>query len=142
MDGHSSAAGILVAAHGDYASVLLRTAEGILGPLGDCASISVDSAFAAPETMRRFADAADLLDKGAGILILTDMFGGTATNITLALLATHRVEVVTGANLPMLLKVFSSSELPLKELAEAAGEAGRNGIVVAGKMLEKPERQE
>jgi PTS system mannose-specific IIA component len=134
--GQNAAVGIVIVAHADYAAALLRTAECILGPLADCTSISVDAAFAASETVQRLNDATQLLDKGAGVLILTDMFGGTPTNLSLALLNTHHVDVVTGVNLPMVLKAFSSRGLPLKELAEAVGEEGRNGIVVAGEMLE------
>ena len=128
--------GIVIVAHTDYASALLRTTEFILGPLGDCTSISVDVAFDVSETVQRLNDAAQLLDKGAGVLILTDMFGGTPTNLSLALLSTHNVEVVTGVNLPMIIKAFSGRALPLKELAELAGEAGKQGIVVAGEVLE------
>ncbi len=128
-------AGIIVVAHADYGSALLRTAEFILGPLSDCSSISVDVGQEVPETVRRLKDAADRLDKGAGVIILTDMFGGTPTNLALSLLTTHNVEVVTGVNLPMLLKVFSSRATPLAELAEMASEAGIRGIVVPGAML-------
>ncbi|MDR2694843.1 MAG: PTS sugar transporter subunit IIA, partial [Deltaproteobacteria bacterium] len=130
-----AAVGIIIAAHTDYASALLRTTEFILGPLGDCTSISVDAAFDVAETVQRLNDAARLLDKGAGVLILTDMFGGTPTNLCLALLNTHHVEVVTGVNLPMIIKAFSTRAQPLKELAALVGEAGRQGIVVAGGML-------
>jgi PTS system mannose-specific IIA component len=63
------------------------------------------------------------------------MFGGTPTNLSLALLTTHKVEVVTGVNLPMIIKAFSARALPLKELAELVGEAGKQGIVVAGEIL-------
>jgi PTS system mannose-specific IIA component len=87
--------------------------------------------------VQRLNDAAQLLDKGAGVLILTDMFGGTPTNLSLALLGTHNVEVVTGVNLPMILKAFSARALPLKALAELVGEAGKQGIVVAGEVLEQ-----
>ncbi len=128
-------AGIIVVAHADYGSVLLRTAEFILGPLSDCSSISVDVGQEVPEIVRRLKDAAERLDKGAGVIILTDMFGGTPTNLALSLLTTHHVEVVTGVNLPMVLKVFSSRTLPLPELAQAASEAGIRGIVVPGAML-------
>ena len=75
------------------------------------------------------------MDFGSGVLILTDMFGGNPTNIALSLLGKHHVEVVTGVNLPMLLKVFSQRTLPLDELAEVARKAGSDGIVVTGKML-------
>ena len=85
--------------------------------------------------MRRLDDAAQRLDKGSGVIILTDMFGGTPTNLALSLLGNHKVEVVTGVNLPMLLKVCTSRGTPLDELARQAGEAGTRGIVVAGDML-------
>lgn len=127
--------GIIVVAHADYGSVLLRTAEFILGPLSDCTSISVDIGQEVPETVRRLKDAAQRLDKGAGVIILTDMFGGTPTNLALSLLASHNVEVVTGVNLPMVLKVFTSRTTPLADLAKTACEAGIKGIVVPGAML-------
>jgi PTS system mannose-specific IIA component len=132
--------GIIIVSHADYGSAMLRTAEFILGPQSDCSSISVDIAHEVSETVRRLTDAAQRLDKGAGVIILTDMFGGTPTNLALALLATHKVEVVTGANLPMLLKVFSAREKNLEELAQLAGEAGSKGIVVAGNMLRNKAR--
>jgi len=138
----NAAIGIIIVAHTDYAAALLRTAECILGPLGDCTSISVDTAFDVSETVQRLDDAAQLLDKGAGVLILTDMFGGTPTNLSLALLNTRKVEVVTGVNLPMIIKAFSARALPLKELAQLVGEAGRQGIVVAGEVLEQKTQKE
>ncbi len=98
-------AGIIVVSHADYGSAILRTAEFILGPLSDCTSISVDVGQEVPETVRRLKDAAERLDKGAGVIVLTDMFGGTPTNLALA------------------------------ELAEVASEAGVKGIVVPGAML-------
>lgn len=132
---NSPAVGIIVVAHTDYGAALLRTAEFILGPLNDCTSISVDVAYEVSETVQRLTDATQRLDKGVGVLLLTDMFGGTPTNLSLSLLGKHEVEVVTGVNLPMILKVFSSRTKPLDELADIAGEAGKSGIVVAGKML-------
>ena len=133
-------AGIIVVSHADYGSSMLRTAEFILGPLSDCTSISVDVGQEVPETVRRLKDAAERLDKGAGVIVLTDMFGGTPTNRALSLRATHRVEVVTGVNLPMLLKVFSARRLPLDQLAAVASEAGVKGIVVPGSMLKSRQK--
>ena len=139
-DSKKTQVGIIIVSHADYGSAMLRTAEFILGPQSDCSSISVDIAHEVSETVRRLTDAAQRLDKGAGVIILTDMFGGTPTNLALALLATHKVEVVTGANLPMLLKVFSAREKNLEELAQLSGEAGSKGIVVAGNMLRNKAR--
>ncbi len=131
----TSQVGIIVVAHGDYGASILRTAEFILGNLTDCSSIKVDATQEVSEIVQRLEDAASRLDKGAGVIILTDMFGGTPTNLSLALLAKHKVEVVTGVNLPMTLKVFGSRHEELQRLAQLAGEAGKNGIVVAGDML-------
>lgn len=129
--------GIIVVAHADYGTALLRTVEFILGQQSDCCSISVDVALDVNDTVARLTDAAERLDKGKGVIILTDMFGGTPTNLALSLLQTHNIEVVTGVNLPMLLKVFTSRNKALDELAREAGEAGTSGIVVAGAMLHK-----
>lgn len=138
---NATQAGIIIVSHGDYGSAILRTAEFILGPVSDCSSISVDAAHEVSETVRRLDDAAQRLDKGAGVIILTDMFGGTPTNLALSLLGNHKVEVVTGVNLPMLLKVCTSRGTPLDELARQAGEAGTRGIVVAGDMLRSKNKE-
>ena len=135
-----SRVGVIVVSHADYGSAMLRTAEFILGPQSDCSSVSVDVAHEVSETVRRLTDAAQRLDKGGGVLVLPDMFGGTPTNLALALLATHKVEVVTGVNLPMLLKVFTSRDKEIGELAQLAGEAGAKGIVVASSMLHNKTR--
>lgn len=132
--------GVIVVSHADCGSAMLRTAEFILGQQSDCCSISVDVAHDVSETVRRLKDAAQRLDKGAGVLILTDMFGGTPTNLALSLLGMHHVEVVTGVNLPMMLKVFSSRTADLATLARIAGDAGSKGIVVAGAMLRSKTR--
>ena len=83
----------------------------------------------------KLMSATEIISEGPEGIILTDMFGGTPTNLALSLLGSHHVEVVTGVNLPMLLKVFTCREKPLAELARLAGEAGTKGIVVAGSML-------
>ncbi len=131
----TSQVGIIVVAHGDYGASILRTTEFILGTLTDCSSIKVDATQEVSEIVQRLEDAASRLDKGAGVIILTDMFGGTPTNLSLALLAKHKVEVVTGVNLPMALKVFGSRNEELQRLAQLAGEAGKSGIVVASDVL-------
>lgn len=128
--------GIIIVAHGKFGSAILRAAESIMGAQEDCVSISVDAAHDVEDAVRRLTDAAQRLDRGLGVIALTDMFGGTPTNLALSLLGQHQAEVVTGVNLPMLLKVIEArSSLSLQELASQAGEAGKAGIVVAGKML-------
>lgn len=133
--------GIIIVAHGKYGSAILKTAEQILGPQSDCVSIGVDSALEEEEAVHRLNDAANRLNQGAGVLALTDMFGGTPTNLALSLLKLCQAEVVTGVNLPMLLKVFEFRDRTnLAELAKIAGDAGKAGIVVAGSMLRTKNR--
>lgn len=128
--------GIIIVAHGKYGAAILRTAEEILGPQSDCVSISVDVAHDVEESVRRLNDAAERLNAGGGVIVLTDMFGGTPSNIALSLPKKYRAEIVTGVNLPMLLKVFENrGSAGLEDLANMAGEAGKRGIVVAGEML-------
>lgn len=72
----------------------------------------------------------DDLDDGSGVLILTDMFGGTPANIASRLAEDHRVCVITGANLPMLVRVLNYANLDIREIARKAREGGRDGIFV------------
>lgn len=142
MGDEKASVGIILVSHGNYGSEILKTAESILGPQSDCVSISVDVARDVDESVRRLNDAAGRLDYGAGVILLTDMFGGTATNLALSLLRNRQVEVVTGVNLPMLLKVFESrATTALADLAALADEAGKGGIVITGKMLRARNRE-
>ena len=129
------AVGVILVTHCDYGAGLLRAAEIILGPLADCSSIQVDAGFDVTETVSRLKEAVRLLDKGNGVIILTDMFGGTPTNLSLSLLGSGAIEVVTGVNLPMLLKAFELRHTELPELADKAMEAGGKGIVSASQLL-------
>lgn len=129
------AAGVVLVTHVDYGAGLLRAAETILGPLADCSSIQVDASLDVSETVSRLKEAVSLLDKGNGVIVLTDMFGGTPTNLSLSLLGTGAIEVVTGVNLPMLLKVFEARYEELSVLADVAVEAGRKGIDSASRIL-------
>ena len=133
----SPSAGVILVTHVDYGAGLLRAAEVILGPLADCSSIQVDAGLDIGETVARLKEAASLLDKGNGVIILTDMFGGTPTNLSLSLLSIDGVEVVTGVNLPMILRAASHSTTKIETLAEESRQAGLQGIVSASEMLRK-----
>lgn len=128
--------GVALVTHVNCGATLLRAAEHILGPINDCVSIQVDINSDVNESVKRLNDAVSILDSGLGVLILTDMFGGTPTNLSLSLLGSGKnIEVLTGVNLPMLLKVFAHRTKTLRELAVIACEAGREGIAIAGEIL-------
>ena len=135
-DSKKTQVGIIIVSHADYGSAMLRTAEFILGPQSDCSSISVDVAHEVSETVRRLTDAAQRLDKGAGVIILTDMFGGTPSNLAISLLGRPNLEVIAGVNLPMLIKLASVRKAKgVGEAVDLAQEAGRKYISVASRLL-------
>ncbi|MCF8037712.1 MAG: PTS sugar transporter subunit IIA [Desulfohalobiaceae bacterium] len=129
--------GVLLVAHSDFGEGLLRAAEGILGTQERCVPISVSHTKSMQSIIEEIESAVKAVDNGDGVIILTDMFGGTPSNLSLSLLGTTRVEVITGANMPMLLKILGSRHIPLSEIAAEAKSAGRQGIVVAGEVLKR-----
>lgn len=130
--------GIVIATHGLLGAELINTAELILGGIESAVSVSIN-AQESPESMRADIERAlKTVDKGKGVLILTDMFGGTPSNLSLSFLANGRVEVLSGVNLPMLIKLIQTrTQLELTELAEMVGAYGRNSINVAGELLNR-----
>jgi PTS system mannose-specific IIA component len=154
-DARKPQVGIILVTHLDYGSALLKAAELIAGPVQDCTCIQVDSTVEVEETVHRLKEAVNRLNLGKGVLVLTDMFGGTPTNLSLSLMNAltkegarkdekkdekkepreQEVDVLTGVNLPMVLRVLQNRQRPLAELAELALEAGCEGIIAAGKVL-------
>jgi PTS system mannose-specific IIA component len=129
--------GVVVVTHTEYGTWLLKAAEFILGAQEHCRCVSVDMTHPVDATLATLKAAIKETDRGAGVLILTDMFGGTPTNLSLSLLGTGRLEVLTGVNLPMLIKILGSRTKALEALAVEAKQAGCQGIVVAGEVLRK-----
>ncbi len=131
-------AGVIVT-HGHLAGELLAAAEMIIGPISHIAAVSIgwhDDVDAAREEVQR---AITRVSQGAGVLLLTDMFGGTPTNIASMFLEEGAVEVVTGVNLPMVIKLASpSTEDSLAEIARKICDQGRQGIYLAGALLATP----
>lgn len=127
--------GIVLVTHGNYGQSLLDAAQSILGRQPGCGAVGVDISLEVGEILANIRETVQKSDLGGGVLILTDMFGGTPTNLSLSLLGTAKLEVMTGVNLPMLLKVMGSRTLPLGRLAQDAKTAGCQGIVVAGDLL-------
>ncbi|MDW7709209.1 MAG: PTS sugar transporter subunit IIA [Deferrisomatales bacterium] len=124
--------GILIAAHQELGLALCRAAEGIVGEMEGVEAISLRYDEAPPEGRRRIEEALRRLDAGEGVLILTDMFGGTPTNMCLPFLEAGRVEVLTGVNLPIVVKAQSArADLGLGELAAFLRDYGARNISLA-----------
>jgi PTS system mannose-specific IIA component len=129
--------GLLIVTHCDLSTELLKAAEFIVGRIELVDTISITQSLDSDKIRKTIAEKIVHLNKGKGVLILTDMFGGTPSNLSLSFLKEEKVEVLTGVNLPMIIAfVQHRSDLNLKELAEKAQKAGKVGISVAGKLLE------
>jgi PTS system mannose-specific IIA component len=128
--------GLVVATHGRLAEELLRTAEGIVGRLEQAAAVSVGAGSSMDEARARLAEAVHGVETGEGVLVLTDMFGGTPANLALTFLD-EKVEVVTGVNLPMILKLATarSDGLGLQAAAELLTSYGQKNITLASELL-------
>jgi PTS system mannose-specific IIA component len=127
--------GLVVATHGQLAAELLRTAESIVGPVPSATAVSVDSATSVEEARARLATAIHKVGAdGEGVLVLTDMFGGTPANLALTFLD-EQIEVVTGVNLPMLMKLSSNRGGGLAAAAELATLQGQKNITLASALL-------
>ena len=128
--------GVIVVTHGQLAIELVKAAEMIVGDLPQFVAVSIgwhDDVTVAREAIAR---AIERVQGPAGVLILTDMFGGTPSNVGLTFLEPNRVEVITGVNLPMLIKLAGlQSSSDLLAVAREMRENGRNAIWVASDLL-------
>jgi PTS system mannose-specific IIA component len=133
--------GVLVISHGRLAAELLAAARAIEPALVEQARAITLEWNLDPEAARReIARALGELDTGSGVIVLTDMFGGTPTNLSLGFLDPARSEVITGVNLPMLIKLASvrrQTGQPLRQLARVVAEKGQKSIYVVSEILER-----
>ncbi|CAN5443468.1 PTS sugar transporter subunit IIA [soil metagenome] len=129
--------GGVIVSHGQVANELVSAAEAVVGDLNHITAVSIgwhdDVEMAKAEIER----AIEHVSSGHGVLLLTDMFGGTPTNIAAMFLKEGEVEIVTGVNLPMVIKLASiNKEMTLHELAKEVEEQGKEAICRAGMLLE------
>lgn len=134
--------GAVIVTHGGLATELLAATERIVGPTDVIRAVSIDWDEPVEEAHRLVQEAIDSLDGANGILIFTDMFGGTPTNVCLSFLETGRVEILAGVNLPMLVKLtnLQGSEGSLAEVTRLVRERGQNSLCVASEILSAKER--
>ena len=128
--------GVVVVTHGQLATELLNAAETIVGELPRFSAVSIGWHEDTEDARADIAAAVARVNGDAGVLILTDMFGGTPSNLAMSFLAHLRVEVITGVNLPMLIKLANlSDQADLIAAARDIREQGRNAIWVASDLL-------
>jgi PTS system mannose-specific IIA component len=127
--------GIVVVSHGQVAGELVNAARNIVGEVPAITAVSIGWADDMAAAREKIGQAVAEVG-GGGVLILTDMFGGTPTNVSLPFLS-PRVEIVTGVNLPMLIKLIGLREGDLLEVARVVRDQGKGAIYVASEILEK-----
>jgi PTS system mannose-specific IIA component len=117
--------GIVIVAHGGLAREYLAAVEHVVGRQRQVETVSIDPDFNRLSKQREICDAADRVDSGGGVIIVTDMFGGSPSNLALGACQPDNRRVVYGANLPLLIKLAKSRHLPVAMAATGACEAGR-----------------
>jgi len=133
--------GIVLVTHGRLATELLAALEHVVGPQENTRAISIGPDDDMEQRRQDIIQATESVDTGAGVILLTDMFGGTPSNLAISILDGARIEVIAGVNLPMLVKLASArGEMGLQDAVAAAEAAGRKYIQVASKLL-SPDRK-
>jgi PTS system mannose-specific IIA component len=131
--------GILIVTHCDLGAELLNAAEFIVGKVDKADTVAITETSGSEKLRKLIEDKVTALNSGDGVIILTDMFGGTPSNLSLSFLREDQIEVLTGVNLPMIIAIIQNrSDMKLSALAEKAQEAGKGGISLASKLLELP----
>ena len=129
--------GIVLVTHGSLGEALVHSMNIILGEQAQVEALSLMVEDDITVANKRLTEAVAKTDEGDGVLILTDMLGGTPSNLSLALLGQPGIEVISGVNLPMLLKATQSRQQnDLRESASRVKEHGRSSIVMAREVLE------
>lgn len=128
--------GLVIVTHGELAIELRRATEHVVGPQEAIQTICIGP----DDDMERRRDdirkAVDTVDTGKGVILLTDMFGGTPSNLSISMLREDKVEVLAGVNLPMLIKLAEARQTAsLSEASTKAMEAGRRYIAIASRIL-------
>lgn len=128
--------GIIVVAHGRLAEALTETAEMIVGHAVAFKACSFCQGSDVDKLRRILKTSIKEVNNGSGVIILTDMFGGTPSNISLSFLEDNEVEVITGVNLPMVISALTKREgKSIKELAQILKEHGSQNINIASEIL-------
>jgi PTS system mannose-specific IIA component len=128
--------GLVLVTHGRLATEFRAALEHVVGPQQQIETVTIGPDDDMDQRRREILSAVEAVNSGEGVVILTDMFGGTPCNLALSTMSTGSVEVVAGVNLPMLIKLASlREEVPVAEAVVRAQEAGRKYITIASRVL-------
>lgn len=128
--------GMVLVTHGRLALELVAALEHVVGPQSQVASICIGPDDDMEQRRAEIVAAVEKVDSGTGVVVLTDMFGGTPSNLAISIMENTNVEVIAGVNLPLLIKLASvRSTEPLSEAVTQAQDAGRKYINVASALL-------
>ena len=128
--------GMILVTHGNLAEEFVHAMQHVVGRQDAVATVCIGPNDDMERRRREIATAIKKVDSGEGAIILTDLFGGTPSNLAISLMKAGKVEVIAGINLPMLIRLAKARAcMPLKEAAVAARDAGRNYITVASEYL-------
>ena len=129
--------GLVLVTHGRLAEEFVAATEHVVGPQPRTRTVCIGPDDDMERRRRDILDAIGETDAGDGVIVLTDMFGGTPSNLAISVMESANVEVIAGMNLPMLIKLASvRAGHDLRSAVAAAQEAGRTYIHVAGRLLE------
>lgn len=128
--------GLVLVTHGRLAEEFVLAMEHVVGPQKNVRSVCIGPEDDMDQRRRDIVEAVEAVNQGRGVVVLTDMFGGTPSNLAISIMEQGRVEVVAGINLPMLIKLASvRTKCDLAAAVAQAQEAGRKYINVASKLL-------
>src|SRR5690349_21491894 len=128
--------GLILVTHGRLAEEFVSAMEHVVGPQTAIATVCIGPSDDMEKRRKEIAASIKKVDSGAGAIILTDLFGGTPSNLAISLLDAGRVEVIAGINLPMLIRLAKArNSMSVHDAAIAARDAGRNYITIASEYL-------
>ena len=128
--------GLILVTHGRLAEEFVSAMEHVVGPQTAIATVCIGPSDDMEKRREEIAAAIAQVDAGAGAIILTDLFGGTPSNLAISLLETGRVEVIAGINLPMLIRLAGARKsMDVSDAVKAARDAGKSYITIASEFL-------
>ena len=128
--------GVVLVTHGNLATELVKVMEHVVGPQDQLTTITIDPDDDMEKRREDILNSVQFVDKGLGVIILTDMFGGTPSNLAISIMEQAKIDIIAGVNLPMLIKLASvRSTETISDAVAQAQEAGQKYIMVASQIL-------